>query len=77
MTKVATEYTTEDISTLMGTNFESTYHLCQLCHSLLKASTNGSIVNISSIASIVATPYTSIYSATKGIYMYVYIYIYV
>ncbi|KAF3775993.1 hypothetical protein EJ110_NYTH49331 [Nymphaea thermarum] len=38
------EYTAEDFSFLMSTNLESAYHLCQLAHSLLKRSGNGSIV---------------------------------
>ncbi|KAF2282381.1 hypothetical protein GH714_043905 [Hevea brasiliensis] len=64
--KDAVEQSPEDISFLMGTNFESSYHLCQLSHPLLKASGNGSIVNISSIASIVAVPQSAIYAASKG-----------
>ncbi|RDX93378.1 Tropinone reductase-like, partial [Mucuna pruriens] len=44
------DYTAEDVSTIMGTNFESSYHLSQLAYPLLKASGYGSIVFISSIA---------------------------
>jgi len=51
----------------MGTNFESSYHLCQLAHPLLKASGYGSIVFISSIASFKVVPLCSIYSSSKGI----------
>ncbi|KAL5740547.1 hypothetical protein ACOSQ2_029727 [Xanthoceras sorbifolium] len=36
--KAATDYTAKDISTIMGTNFESGYHLSQLAHPLLKSS---------------------------------------
>uniref|UniRef100_A0A5B6ZKX9 Tropinone reductase n=1 Tax=Davidia involucrata TaxID=16924 RepID=A0A5B6ZKX9_DAVIN len=50
----------------MGINFEASYNLCQLAHPLLKASGNGSIVFISSIAGVIATPSVSIYAATKG-----------
>uniref|UniRef100_A0A5B6ZMM2 Tropinone reductase n=1 Tax=Davidia involucrata TaxID=16924 RepID=A0A5B6ZMM2_DAVIN len=64
--KKATEYTAEDFSTMMGTNFEAPYNLCQLAHPHLKASGNGSIVFISSIAGVIATPSVSIYAATKG-----------
>ncbi|KAF8010759.1 hypothetical protein BT93_J1413 [Corymbia citriodora subsp. variegata] len=60
------DYTIEDFSFIMTTNFESTYHLSQLAHPLLKASGNGSIVFSSSIAGIVSVNVGSIYSATKG-----------
>lgn len=64
--KEATECTAEDFSTIMGTNFESAYHLSQLGHPLLKASGNGSIVFISSISGLLAFPASSIYAASKG-----------
>ncbi|XP_031275923.1 tropinone reductase homolog [Pistacia vera] len=60
------EYTAEDFSTLMTTNFESAYHLSQLAHPLLKASENGSIVLISSVGGVIGVPLCSIYAATKG-----------
>lgn len=50
----------------MATNFESTYHLCQLAHPLLKASGMGSIVFISSVAGLVSIGSGSIYAASKG-----------
>ncbi|OAY43628.1 tropinone reductase homolog isoform X2 [Manihot esculenta] len=59
-------YNMEDYSTITTTNLESPYHLCQLSHPLLKASGNGSIVFISSIAGEVALPMISLYAATKG-----------
>lgn len=65
-TKRTTEVTAEDFSMIMATNFESCYHLCQLGHPLLKASENGSIVFISSIAAGISLPYASIYAASKG-----------
>ncbi|XP_061360911.1 tropinone reductase homolog isoform X6 [Gastrolobium bilobum] len=64
--KSITDYTAEDITTIMGTNFESGYHLCQLAHPLLKASGYGSIVFISSIAGLTALPICSVYAASKG-----------
>ncbi|CAJ1800774.1 unnamed protein product [Sphenostylis stenocarpa] len=60
------DYTAEDVSTIMGTNFESSYYLCQLAHPLLKASGHGSIVFISSIAGLKALPFSSIYASSKG-----------
>jgi len=52
----------------MGTNFESSFHLCQLAHPLLKASGYGSIVFISSISGLKALPYISAYASSKGIF---------
>lgn len=50
----------------MATNLESTYHLCQLAHPLMKASGAGSIVFISSVAGLVSLGSGTIYAATKG-----------
>ncbi|KAG5009845.1 hypothetical protein JHK87_018360 [Glycine soja] len=65
-TKSIQDYTSEDVATLMGTNFESCFHLCQLAHPLLKASGYGRIVFISSIAGLKAFPICSVYAASKG-----------
>nr|CAD1822105.1 unnamed protein product [Ananas comosus var. bracteatus] len=64
--KPTTEYTAEDYSFMMATNFESAFHLSQLAHPLLKASGRGNIVFISSIAGLVGFPIFSIYAATKA-----------
>ncbi|MED6198045.1 hypothetical protein PIB30_062429 [Stylosanthes scabra] len=64
--KHAIDYTAEDMATIMSTNFESAYHLCQLSYPLLKASGYGSIVFVSSIAGLKALPFSSIYASTKG-----------
>ncbi|KAL6133192.1 hypothetical protein ACLB2K_065429 [Fragaria x ananassa] len=61
-----TEYALEDLSSMMSTNVESPYHLCQLAYPLLKASGNGSIVFIASIAGLKALPRLSAYAATKS-----------
>ncbi|XVF46579.1 hypothetical protein PTKIN_Ptkin03bG0038600 [Pterospermum kingtungense] len=66
ITKPSVEFTSEDLSFLMGTNFESAYNLCQLAYPLLKASGAGSIVFISSVAGVVAVTSGSLYGATKG-----------
>lgn len=50
----------------MVTNLESSYHLCQLAHPLLKASGVGSIVFISSVAGMVHIFSGSVYGASKG-----------
>ncbi|KAI3757920.1 hypothetical protein L6452_05464 [Arctium lappa] len=64
--KPTIEYTAEDYSTIMSTNLESCFHLCQLAHPLLKASGVGNIVFISSVAGLVHANVGSPYSATKG-----------
>ncbi|KAJ4704620.1 tropinone reductase-like [Melia azedarach] len=64
--KKSTEHTFEDYSTIMCTNIESSYHLCQLAHPLLKASGNGSIIFMSSVAGLVSLPRLSVYAASKG-----------
>ncbi|KAK1279880.1 hypothetical protein QJS04_geneDACA014294 [Acorus gramineus] len=65
--KPAEEVTAEEYSQIMTTNFESSYHLSQLSHPLMKNNSGGgNIVFISSIAGAVAGPSMSIYAATKG-----------
>ncbi|KAL0900446.1 hypothetical protein Bca101_084407 [Brassica carinata] len=66
VTKPTTEYTVEDFSYKISTNLESSYHLCQLAHPLLKSSGTGSIVFISSVAGVVSCSVGSTYGATKG-----------
>ncbi|XP_062173065.1 tropinone reductase homolog At5g06060-like [Alnus glutinosa] len=64
--KTTTEYTAEDFSFIMATNFESAYHFSQLSHPLLKASSAGNIVFVSSVCGVVSVNPGSIYAATKG-----------
>ncbi|KAH7542402.1 hypothetical protein FEM48_Zijuj02G0069600 [Ziziphus jujuba var. spinosa] len=64
--KPTEEYTAEDTSFLMGTNFDSAYNICQLAHPLLKASGAGSIVFVSSVAGVFAVNVGSLYSSAKG-----------
>ncbi|XP_009343858.2 tropinone reductase homolog At5g06060 [Pyrus x bretschneideri] len=64
--KPTTEYASEEYSLLMATNLESTYHLSQLAHPLLKASGRGSIVFISSVAGVASIASGSIYGASKA-----------
>ncbi|KAK4268726.1 hypothetical protein QN277_025338 [Acacia crassicarpa] len=64
--KESVDHTAEDISTIMSTNFEATYHFSQLAHPLLKASGHGAIVNISSISTSKVLPGVSAYAASKG-----------
>ncbi|KDO66643.1 hypothetical protein CISIN_1g036388mg, partial [Citrus sinensis] len=65
--KATVEFTAEDFSFLMATNFESAYNLCQLAHPLLKASGAASIVLMSSVCGVVSVvDVGSISGATKG-----------
>ncbi|XP_031116842.1 tropinone reductase homolog [Ipomoea triloba] len=66
ITKKITDFTAEDYSVIMSTNFEAPYHLSQLSHPLLKATGQGSIVFISSISGHFGMPYVSLYSGSKG-----------
>lgn len=60
------EFTSEEFSTLMATNFESVFHLCQLAYPLLKTSGAGSVVFVSSVSGFVALKSMSVQGATKG-----------
>ncbi|KAK0592850.1 hypothetical protein LWI29_026555 [Acer saccharum] len=64
--KPTAEYSSEEYSKIMFTNFDSAFHLSQLAHPLLKLAGRGSIVFISSVAGIVHVGSGSIYGATKG-----------
>ncbi|KAK6779258.1 hypothetical protein RDI58_021442 [Solanum bulbocastanum] len=63
--KAATEFTEDDYSIIMKTNFEASHHISQIAHPILKASESGNIVFISSVAGLVALPASSIYAATR------------
>ncbi|XP_020205051.1 tropinone reductase homolog At5g06060 [Cajanus cajan] len=60
------DVTEEDFSLLISTNLESSYHISQIAHPLLKASEAASIVFVSSIAGVVSINVGSVYGATKG-----------
>lgn len=61
------EFTAGEFSTLMSTNFESVFHLCQLAYPLLKASEAASVVSISSVSGFVSLKNMLVQSSTKGI----------
>jgi NAD(P)-dependent dehydrogenase (short-subunit alcohol dehydrogenase family) len=48
--KPTLHYSEEEYQFIMSTNLDSAYTLCQLCHPMLKASGNASIVMVSSVA---------------------------
>jgi len=64
--KKTVEFTAEEYSFLLGTNLESAFNMCQLCHPLLKASGAGSVVMNSSVAGVVSIRTGSVYGMTKG-----------
>ncbi|XP_062085038.1 tropinone reductase homolog At2g30670-like [Humulus lupulus] len=64
--KPTVEFTTEDLSFMMKTNFESAYHMSQLAYPLLKASGAASIVFISSVGGVISLNIGSISAATKA-----------
>ncbi|KAI3961959.1 hypothetical protein MKX01_028385 [Papaver californicum] len=64
--KDTVDYTDEDTAKVMATNFDSGYNLSKLAHPLLKASSSGSIVFITSAAGVVAAQKVSSYAACHG-----------
>lgn len=60
------EFTSEEFMLLMGTNFGSGFHICQLAHPLLKASGAGSVVFTSSVSGFVSLKNMSVHGASKG-----------
>ncbi|CAM8987248.1 unnamed protein product [Rhodiola kirilowii] len=60
------EYTDEEVTKIMDTNFNSVYHLCQMAYPLLKTSGCGNIVFMGSVAGVVSLNIGSIYGASKG-----------
>ncbi|XP_074270858.1 tropinone reductase-like [Silene latifolia] len=61
-----TTTTKEYFDEIMTLNFESVYHLSQLSYPLLKNSTEGTIIFISSITSYLAFDVGSVYGPVKG-----------
>lgn len=51
---------------LMGTNFGSSFHMCQLAYPLLKASGAGHVVFTSSVSGFVSLKNMSVHGASKG-----------
>lgn len=64
--KPTEEVKPEEYATIMATNLESSYHLCQLAYPFLKASGYGSLIFMSSVAGVVAVDCGSVYGTTKG-----------
>ncbi|XP_066340348.1 tropinone reductase homolog At2g29360-like isoform X2 [Miscanthus floridulus] len=67
--KPVAQCTAEDFSRCMATNLESCFHLCQLAHPLLLNASlagGGSVVNVSSIGSLLAYNNITLYGTAKG-----------
>ncbi|KAL8525672.1 hypothetical protein ACS0TY_015060 [Phlomoides rotata] len=64
--KPMVEFTSEEFSMLMGTNFGSAFHMCQLAYPLLKASGAGNVVFTSSVSGFVSLKNMSVHGASKG-----------
>ena len=64
--KPTVDYTSEEFTHIMSTNFESAYHNTQLAHPLLKASGKGNVIFVSSVAGVVAIHSGTPYAASKG-----------
>lgn len=64
--KPTVEYSPEEYSHIMETNFHSAYHFCQLAYPLLKENGGGSVIFNSSVGGITALKTGSVYGATKG-----------
>lgn len=57
----------QDYQTIMGTNIEPAFHLCQLCLPMLKASGNGCILFNSSVSGGPTAMFSgSLYAMTKA-----------
>ncbi|KAL4332750.1 hypothetical protein GQ457_07G042100 [Hibiscus cannabinus] len=64
--KPMVDLTAEEVSTLLATNFDSVFNLCQLAYPLLKASGLGCVVFTSSVSGFVSLKSMSLQGATKG-----------
>ncbi|CAH8282530.1 unnamed protein product [Eruca vesicaria subsp. sativa] len=64
--KPMVDFTSEEFSSLVSTNFESVFHLCQLAYPMLRASEDGCVVSVSSVSGFVSLKNMSVQSATKG-----------
>lgn len=64
--KKTVEYDEAEFDFLLNTNLRSTFNLCQAAYPLLKASGQGRVVNISSVAGLKHLRTGSIYGMTKA-----------
>jgi Tropinone reductase 1 len=64
--KQALDYSASEYASIFQTNLESVFEVCRLAYPLLKASTDGSIVNIGSVAGLTAMRTGAPYGMTKA-----------
>jgi len=64
--KKTTDYSDEEIEFIFQTNLKSAYDLSRRLYPALKASTNGAIVNIASVAGLTSLKTGSVYGMTKA-----------
>jgi Tropinone reductase 1 len=64
--KQAVDYTPEEYESIFQTNLTSVFEMCRLVYPLLKTSGRGSIVNIGSVAGLVAIRTGAPYGMTKA-----------
>lgn len=64
--KQALEYTLEEYESIFQTNLTSVFEMCRLAHPLLKIGSNSSIVNVGSVAGLVAIRTGAPYGMTKA-----------
>lgn len=64
--KQAVEYTADEYEFLLQTNLKSVFEMCRLSHPFLKNGQNNSIVNITSVAGLVALRTGAPYGMTKA-----------
>eukprot|EP00042_Codosiga_hollandica_P046417 m.487866 g.487866 ORF g.487866 m.487866 type:complete len:355 (-) comp57231_c0_seq8:1091-2155(-) len=64
--KPTVEYTEDEVHKILSTNLESVYHFCRIFHGSLRASGQGSIVNIGSVAGLTSLRTGTVYAMTKA-----------
>lgn len=67
--KKALEYTADEYQFLLQTNLTSVFEMCRLCHPFLKNESDSSIVNVASVAGLVALGTGAPYGMTKAAMM--------
>lgn len=64
--KKTAEFREEEYLKVLSTNLTSAFHLSQLCYPLLKRSSQGNIINISSVAGLTHLRTGAVYGMTKA-----------
>lgn len=64
--KTAIEYTPAEYSSVMQTNMDSTFHMCQLAHPLLREGREAAVVNVLSVAGMTHLRTGAPYAMTKA-----------